>query len=53
MALRIYRSPEGFTFQYEEGTQPVGYEPVDEPKPKPAARKRRTTANKAVKPDNK
>lgn len=52
MALRVYRSPEGYTFQYEEGSQPVGYEPVDEPKPK-TARKLRTTSNKAVKPDNK
>ena len=51
MALRIYRSPEGFTFQFEEGQQPVGYDLVDE-KPK-AAPKRRTTRNKAVKPDNK
>ena len=34
MALRIYRSPECYTFQYEEGTQPAGYEPADE-KPKP------------------
>lgn len=52
MALRIYRSPEGFTFQYEEGTQPAGYEPVDEQKPK-ATRKRRTPANKAAKPADK
>lgn len=52
MALRIYRSPEGHTFQYEEGTQPPDYVPVDA-KPKAAPRKRRTTANKAVKPDNK
>ncbi len=51
--LRIYRSPEGFTFQYEEGEQPQGFEPVDAPKPKAAPRKRRTTANKAVKPENK
>ena len=51
MALRIYRSPEGYTFQYEEGTQPAGYEPADE-NPK-TARKRRTPANKAAKPANK
>lgn len=51
MALRIYRSPEGYTFQYEEGTQPAGYEPADE-KPK-AAPKRRTVANKAKQADNK
>ena len=51
MALRIYRSPEGYTFQYEEGTQPSGYEPADE-KPK-VTRKRRTPANKAAKPADK
>lgn len=52
MALRIYRSPEGLTFQYEEGTQPDGYALVTAEKPK-AAPKRRTTANKAEKPANK
>ena len=52
MALRIYRSPEGFTFQYEEGQQPPNYVPADE-KPKATPRKRRTTPNKAQKPDNK
>ncbi len=52
MALRIYRSPEGFTFQYEEGTQPDGYVLVTAEKPK-AAPKRRTTANKAAKAQNK
>lgn len=53
MALRIYRSPEGYTFQYEEGTQPAGYEPADETPKKPAQRKRRTPANKAAKPADK
>lgn len=52
MALRIYRSPEGYTFQYEEGQQPAGFEPVTADKPK-AAPKRRTTANKAAQPKNK
>lgn len=52
MALRIYRSPEGFTFQYEEGKQPAGYEPLTPEKPK-AAPKRRTAANKARQADNK
>lgn len=51
MALRIYRSPDGYTFQFEEGTQPAGYEPADE-KPK-ATCKRRTPANKAAKPADK
>lgn len=51
--LRIYRSPEGWTFQFEEGTQPPNYELVDEPRPKATPRKRRTTPNKAQKPDNK
>lgn len=52
MALRIYRSPDGFTFQYEEGTQPAGYVLVTADKPK-AAPKRRTAANKARQADNK
>lgn len=52
MALRIYRSPDGFTFQYEEGKQPQGYEPVTPERPK-AAPKRRTSANKARTPQNK
>jgi hypothetical protein len=53
MALRIYRSPEGFTFQYEEGTQPEGYEPLTPDKPKAAPKRRRTTNNKAAKPADK
>ena len=52
MALLIYRAPDGLTFQFEEGTQPEGYEPLTPDKPK-AAPKRRTTANKAQKPANK
>ena len=48
--LRIYRSPEGHTFQYEEGTQPEGYVLADRPK---AQGKRRTAQNKAAKADNK
>ena len=49
MALRIYRAPDGFTYQYEEGEQPKGYVLV---KPK-AAPKRRTAPNKAAKAANK
>lgn len=50
MALRIYRAPDtGYTFQYEEGKQPEGYELV---KPKPAPKKR-TATNKAAKAANK
>ena len=53
MALRIYRAPDsGFCFQFEEGRQPDGYTLVTGEKPKPAP-KRRTTANKARKADNK
>lgn len=52
MALKIYRSPDGYQFQYEEGTQPAGYVPVTADKPK-AAPKRRTTANKARQAQNK
>jgi hypothetical protein len=51
MALRIYRSPNGLTFQFEEGKAPEGYVLV-EPRPK-AAPKRRAAANKAAKTDNK
>ena len=43
--LRIYRSPDGYTFQYEEGTQPEGYELVEQKAAKPS--------NKAKKPANK
>ena len=48
--LRIYRAPDGRTYQYEEGTQPEGYE-LDAPKPdtakpKPAPKRRTTAANK-------
>lgn len=52
MALKIYRSPDGYQFQYEEGTQPAGYVPVTADKPK-AAPKRRTATNKAAKTQNK
>ncbi len=52
MALRIYRSPDGYQFQFEEGTQPAGYVLVTDGKPK-AAPKRRTAANKAAQPKNK
>lgn len=53
MALRIYRAPEsGYTFQFEEGTQPDGYVLAEAVRPKPAS-KRRATPNKAAKPANK
>lgn len=49
--LKIYKDKDGYTFQYEEGTQPEGLEPV-EPKPKAkerrAANKSRTTRTKKV-----
>lgn len=52
MALRIYRSPDGYQFQYEEGKQPQGYVLVTAERPK-AAPKRRQTPNKARQADNK
>lgn len=52
MALKIYRSPDGFTFQYEDGKQPEGYVLVTPEKPKAAA-KRRTATNKALQTNNK
>lgn len=45
--LKIYRDKDGYTFQYEEGTQPEGLELV-EPK-KPAKTKQSKPANKAKK----
>lgn len=57
--LRIYRAPNGHTYQYEEGTQPWDHVPVDEPEPEPepkpkrAPAKKRTTQNKARAPRNK
>lgn len=49
--LRIYRAPNGSTYQYEEGEQPEDYVLADEPKaaPKKTPIKQRTTANKARK----
>ena len=43
--LKIYRDKDGYTFQYEEGTQPDGLELV-ETKPKTRA-KQAKPANKA------
>lgn len=48
--LRIYRAPDGRTYQYDEGTQPEGYvEDVPEvkSKPKPSTKARKAPANKA------
>lgn len=47
--LKLYKSPEGYTFQFEEGTAPAGYELVGQK----AAPKARKTANKAKAPANK
>lgn len=49
--LKVYKDKDGYTFQYEEGTQPEGLEPV-EPKPKakqarPANKARTTRTKKA------
>ena len=48
--LKIYRDKDGYTFQYEEGTQPSDYELVeDKPKAKeakPANKARRTRTKK-------
>ena len=51
--LRIYRAPNGRTYQYEEGEQPEGLVPVDEepkaaPKRRASANKRRTAKDKKV-----
>ena len=45
--LKIYKSPDGYTFQYEEGAQPDGYVLVE------AEKKAKAPANKAKKPINK
>ena len=55
--LRVYRSPGGLTYQYEEGTQPDGYvladhQPVEPARPKTAG-KRRAATNKRLNPNNK
>ena len=49
--LRIYRAPNGSTYQYEEGEQPEDHVLADEPKaaPKRTPAKQRTAANKARK----
>ena len=46
--LKIYRDKDGYTFQYEEGTQPEGLELDEKPKAKQAkpANKARTTRTK-------
>lgn len=49
--LKIYRDKDGYTFQYEEGTQPEDYVLVED-KPqakevKPANKARRTRTKKA------
>lgn len=47
--LKIYRDKDGYTFQYEEGTQPEYYELVEPPKAKevkPANKARRTRTKK-------
>lgn len=55
MDMRIYRAPNGLTFQYREGHAPNGYVLVaDESTPDAAPKpKRRTAANKARKTENK
>ena len=44
--LKIYRDENGYTFQYEEGTQPDGYvlaeKAVDKPANKKAPAKKKT-----------
>lgn len=50
--LKIYKDKDGYTFQYEEGTQPEGMELVgDKPKAKvakPANKARQTRTKKAA-----
>ena len=41
--LRIYKAPDGTTWQHEEGAQPAGYVSADAPKAQP---KRRAAQNK-------
>ena len=47
--LKIYRDKDGYTFQYEEGTQPEGLVLDEQPKAKeakPANKARRTRTKK-------
>ena len=49
--LKIYRDKDGYTFQYEEGTQPENLELVEASKAKeakPANKSRRTSTKKAA-----
>jgi len=48
--LKIYRDKDGYTFQYEEGTQPEGYELVE---PVKAEAKKRAVSNKSKAAKNK
>ena len=48
--LKIYKDKDGYTFQYEEGTQPEGLKLVEQPKAKvvkPANKARTTRTKKA------
>ena len=50
--LKRYKAPDGTCWLYDEGTQPKGYEPADEPKatqPKAKARAPRNKARAATK----
>ena len=51
--LKIYRDKDGYTFQYEEGTQPEGLELVEPPKAKKTANKARKAKNKKAVTDAK
>lgn len=55
--LKIYRAPNGSTWQYEEGKQPAGYVPVEREKQPEAAEpvevKESKPMNKAAKAKNK
>ncbi len=41
--LKIYKDKDGYTFQYEEGTQPEDLELVEPKAAKPANKARKTT----------
>lgn len=53
MALKIYRSPDGYQFQYEEGKQPDGYVLAEQAKQPEEQTKRRAPRNKARKVSDK
>ena len=52
MALKVYRAPDGGTWQFEEGKQPKSFEPLESKAEQPQV-KPDELPNKQAKPKNK